>query len=233
MKRKSVLYLDVAEKIKKDILSGKYAVGQLLPTESDFEELFHVSKITIRKAIELLAAEELVEKKSGRGTTVLSNRPYNKLAKATTFTEFLRREGEEIEKENLSFEEIELSEEHPAFQYFGSKAVHFRRLYNLDHQPYVYFDYYLPAKMNHLTLADFESDSLYRLMTQEGLMIDRFDDSFAAVALDFEMQKFMITPEPNALKRTRKSITANGTVVEYSEAIYNTALHPYVVEYEA
>ena len=71
MKRTRVLYLEVADKIKEDIFSGKYPVGSMLPTESELEELFQVSKITVRKAIELLASDEYVAKKSGRGTTVL------------------------------------------------------------------------------------------------------------------------------------------------------------------
>ncbi len=82
MKRTRVLYLEVADKIKEDIFSGKYPVGSMLPTESELEELFQVSKITVRKAIELLASDEYVAKKSGRGTTVSSNRPYNRLSKA-------------------------------------------------------------------------------------------------------------------------------------------------------
>ncbi|HBR81649.1 MAG TPA: GntR family transcriptional regulator, partial [Enterococcus sp.] len=99
MKRTRVLYLEVADKIKEDIFSGKYPVGSMLPTESLLEELFQVSKITVRKAIELLASDEYVEKKSGRGTTVLSNRPYNRLSKAASFTQILKNSQYEVQKE--------------------------------------------------------------------------------------------------------------------------------------
>ncbi|MEI5991495.1 GntR family transcriptional regulator [Enterococcus termitis] len=67
MRRKSVLYLDVAEQIKADIMNGTYPVGSLLPTEAELEQLFDVSKITVRRAIELLSSEELVEKKVVKG----------------------------------------------------------------------------------------------------------------------------------------------------------------------
>ena len=49
MKRTRVLYLEVADKIKEDIFSGKYPVGSMLPTESELEELFQVSKITVER----------------------------------------------------------------------------------------------------------------------------------------------------------------------------------------
>ena len=73
MKRNRVLYLEVADQLKEDIFSGKYPVGSMLPTETELEEMFGVSKITVRKAIELLAADEYVQKKSGKGTTRLRN----------------------------------------------------------------------------------------------------------------------------------------------------------------
>ena len=53
MKRTKILYLEIADKIKNDIISGKYPVGSLLPTETELEALFQVSKITVRKAIEI------------------------------------------------------------------------------------------------------------------------------------------------------------------------------------
>ncbi len=59
------------------------------------------------------------------------------------------------------------------------------------------------------------------------MIIDRFQDAFVATTLTEEQQKFMITPEVAALKRTRYSYDLQGEVVEYTEGIYNTALHPY------
>ena len=69
MRRKSVLYLEVADQIKEDILSGKYPVERFT-NRNRIEELFNVSKITIRRAIEMLATEEFVEKKWPRHNCV-------------------------------------------------------------------------------------------------------------------------------------------------------------------
>ena len=115
MKRTRVLYLEVADKIKEDIFSGKYPVGSMLPTESELEELFQVSKITVRKAIELLASDEYVAKKSGRGTTVLSNRPYNRLSKAASFTQILENSRYEVRKETLDLQLVHIKKEDPLF----------------------------------------------------------------------------------------------------------------------
>ena len=67
MNYKEPLYITVMNIIKDRIIDGTYEIGQLIPTETEFEEEFKVSKITIRKAIELLEHEGYVLKKSGKG----------------------------------------------------------------------------------------------------------------------------------------------------------------------
>ncbi|MGX7264366.1 GntR family transcriptional regulator [Enterococcus crotali] len=233
MRRKSVLYLDVAEQIKADIMNGTYPVGSLLPTEAELEQLFDVSKITVRRAIELLSSEELVEKKSGKGTTILSNRPYNKLSKAGTFTEYLNDSGQKVAKKILKLETVTLASDSPIYSCLGAKAVKVSRLYTLEDQPYIYFNYYLPTSLSDVPLEDFEQESLYRIMDQHGIEIMKFEDSFQTIELTSEQQEILATSEKNGLKRIRKSIGLSGKIVEFSEAIYNTALYPYVIEYEA
>ncbi|MGC6768344.1 GntR family transcriptional regulator [Enterococcus sp. LJL128] len=233
MRRKSVLYLDVAEQLKADIISGKYPVGSLLPTESELEEIFEVSKITIRRAIEMLADEDLVAKKSGKGTTVLSNRPYNKLSKAGTFTEFLNESGLNVVKKNLTLDVINLTEEAAAYKYIGKKAVKFSRVYTLDEQPYIYFEYFLPIELADVSIESFEKESLYRILDQHKIEIFRFEDSFQIIQLTDWQQEILDTTETVGLKRIRRSFGRHDQVVEYSEAIYNTEMHPYVIEYEA
>lgn len=233
MRRKSVLYLDVAEQIKSDIMNGTYPVGSLLPTEAELERLFDVSKITVRRAIELLSSEELVEKKSGKGTTVLSNRPYNKLSKAGTFTEYLNDSGQKVAKKILKLEKVTLKIDSPIYACLGAEAIKVARLYTLDDHPYIFFNYYLPTIMADVPVEDFEKESLYRLMDQHGIEIIKFEDSFQTVELTSEQQETLATSEKNGLKRIRKSVGLSGEIVEFSEAIYNTALYPYVIEYEA
>ncbi len=233
MKRNRVLYLEVAEKIKADIFSRKYPVGSMLPTESELEALFDVSKITVRKAIELLAADEYVEKKSGRGTTVLSDRPYNKLSKAASFTQILEKSHLFVEKKVLGLNKIQLEKNSPLARFFGEKCIHFQRLYLLETKPYILFDHYLPIDFSDISKEEFEKESLYRLVHRKGYEIQTFSDDFAAVHLSAEQQEILNTTETIAIKRIRKSVDRIGKVVEYSEAVYNTAQHPYHIEYEA
>ena len=108
MKKKEPLYLSILEVIKERIINGAYPLGSLLPTETDYELEFEVSKITVRKAIELLESEGYVVKQSGKGTTVISNSIFNKLSKGDSFSNILHKEGLKLRKEHTEIEVIKL-----------------------------------------------------------------------------------------------------------------------------
>lgn len=63
-------YLKVYDKIKSDIACGKFQTGEKLPTEVELQNDYGVSRITIKKAMDKLAEESLVERFSGKGTFV-------------------------------------------------------------------------------------------------------------------------------------------------------------------
>jgi DNA-binding LacI/PurR family transcriptional regulator len=66
------LYKNLYEQLKQDILSGVYKAGEQIPSELDLASAFGVSRITSKKALEMLASEGLVERYVGRGTFVKS-----------------------------------------------------------------------------------------------------------------------------------------------------------------
>ncbi len=58
--------------LRERITSGVHPVGSVLPGEVEITEAFNVSRITAKRALDELAAEGLVERTRGRGTTVTS-----------------------------------------------------------------------------------------------------------------------------------------------------------------
>ncbi|MBB5055231.1 MULTISPECIES: GntR family transcriptional regulator [Afipia] len=65
--RHSLLYRDVAEKLRLRIASGKYLPNSKLPPLSDLVEEFKVSEISVRRALRELSYEGLVYGEQGRG----------------------------------------------------------------------------------------------------------------------------------------------------------------------
>ncbi len=64
-------YTDIYEDIKKQILDGTYPPGEKLPSENEFCKIYDTSRGTVRKALDLLAKEGLVNSLHGKGVFVL------------------------------------------------------------------------------------------------------------------------------------------------------------------
>lgn len=60
-------YEQIADQIRKGIFSGEFAPGQRLSTENDLAKQFGVSRTTVREALRVLAAENLIYTLKGPG----------------------------------------------------------------------------------------------------------------------------------------------------------------------
>jgi GntR family transcriptional regulator, transcriptional repressor for pyruvate dehydrogenase complex len=63
-----------ADRLREDILAGRWAPGAALPPERELSETLGVSRLTLRSALARLAAEGLVQAVHGSGTRVLDFR---------------------------------------------------------------------------------------------------------------------------------------------------------------
>ena len=68
------LYEQLYEKLKDAIDNGSYPAGSRLPTEAEISEEYQVSRVTVRKAMEILEKEEYLVRKVGKGTFVKENK---------------------------------------------------------------------------------------------------------------------------------------------------------------
>lgn len=228
-----LLYINVAQQIKKDILEGKYPVGSLLPTEIQLEELFDVSKVTVRKAVQILSDEGYVVKKSGKGTRVISNRMFNKLSKAVSYSTILE-ENHTLEKELHSFELVALKKTDELYQYFGDAAHKLTRTYTLDGVMFIYFEHYFPIteESSQDALKCIKEESIYRWLSHQGHNVASFEDLFDVQKVDGKIQEILHLDDPHVLRRTRISKDYDGSYVEVSYGLYNTKINPYIIEYE-
>lgn len=73
-------YLQLADRIKKDILATVFKPGQQIPIEDELVELFAMSRNTVRQAVKLLVNEGYLIKIQGSGTFVADRLPMAKSA---------------------------------------------------------------------------------------------------------------------------------------------------------
>src|SRR5215211_7516064 len=65
-------YQQVYSALRRDIQSGRLAIGDRLPSEADLVRLFGASRITVGRAVRDLQAAGIVERRAGSGTFVRS-----------------------------------------------------------------------------------------------------------------------------------------------------------------
>lgn len=66
----TIAYKQVADSLRKQILGGKLLSGERLSTERELCQQFSASRITIRRALQILADEILIQRRHGSGTYV-------------------------------------------------------------------------------------------------------------------------------------------------------------------
>ena len=83
-------YLQVYNALRRKITSGEFAIGSLLPAEPSLEKMFRVSRITVRRAIDILSQEGYVKAQRGIGTVVLDYQVTQNLNRITSMKFVLR-----------------------------------------------------------------------------------------------------------------------------------------------
>lgn len=226
-----ILYQKVADDIKKNILSGTYEVGSLIPTENELEQKYEVSKITVRKAVEQLVAEGYLNKKSGIGTRVISNNLFNKLSKARSYSSIIGEQGM-LTKEILDVKTVDVSQTPLKTAFENQNVVYIKRLYSLNDKPFIIVEHYLPNIKIPVVSNELKYQSLYKFLKDSGQEVSSFKDDFSAVNIDSDAQKLLNKDDSIALKRIRRGFDNKGDLIEYTVSIYDSNKMPYEIEYE-
>lgn len=66
------LYLQIADELRRNIEESVFNVGDQLPTELELSKRFGVHRHTLRRAVEVLRQEGIVDVERGRGTFVMA-----------------------------------------------------------------------------------------------------------------------------------------------------------------
>lgn len=87
------LYKQVQTEILNDINAGVYQIGEMIPTETQLEEAYSTSRITIRKAIAQLVNDDVLLKKQGKGTFVQARKEKRNLLDLVSYTNYMKESG--------------------------------------------------------------------------------------------------------------------------------------------
>lgn len=91
-KQSTPLYLQLARNLEAAIHAGQWKSEQALPSERALSEQLSISRVTARKALEVLFAQGLIRRSQGSGTFI-TPRLEQPLSRLSGFSEMLRLKG--------------------------------------------------------------------------------------------------------------------------------------------
>ncbi len=212
---------------------GEWKPGESIPSELELAARFQVSQGTVRKAIDELAAENLLLRRQGKGTFVATHQ------EARVRYRFLRLapdEGEPTAAQSNILECRRLRAPQDVVRNLelraGDSAVLIRRLLSFGGVPTVLDEIWLPGVLfRGLTLERLTRNRgpLYALFeTGFGVSMIRADEKLRAVAATADTAATLEVPEGTPLMQVdRISYTYGGRPVEVRRGLYRTDRHHY------
>ena len=86
------IYNQIYKSMLKLITSGSWKIGEQMPSENFLKQHYKVNRLTIRKALEILANENIIIKKKGSRAKIISRRPVPKVYFSTSLDDPVLKE---------------------------------------------------------------------------------------------------------------------------------------------
>lgn len=232
----SPLYRQIKGLILQALEGGEWRPGEAIPSEVELAQRFNVSQGTVRKAIDEMAAENLLVRKQGKGTYVASH------SDPRAFFRFLRLvplSGGIEPSRSIPLECWRAKAGPEAARVLGLKLgdpiIIVRRLLEFSDKPVVVDEIYLPGEIfAGLTLEILKESqaSLYSLFEAKfGIRMIRAEERLRAVAADRGSAELLKVPEGSPLLSVERiSFTYGDRPVEWRRGLYSTAAHCYLNE---
>ncbi len=228
------LYHQLAEKLREEIEDAKWAIGTLIPSETELCKQYKISRGTVRQAISELIKDGLVYTNRGQGTFV--SKPGSVWPVSTFYcfnketeknrVEFTRKEIERkaIFPDELIKKKMNLTEE--------SKVYKMVFMVLTNKEPLALQVSYLTEKLfpqlekqNLVTIAPYET-----LIKKYKIKITRVRETFEPILSNkIDSKKLKISPNSLSLLVKRTAWTGN-TIFEYRSTIVKSSECHYSVE---
>ena len=227
------LYKQIKELLLDGLRGGEWRPGDAIPSEIELAARYRVSQGTVRKAIDELAADNLLVRRQGKGTFVASH------GEPQVRFRFLRLAPDAggpvaAERKLLDFRRARASAEIARLLELrtGDSMIVLTRLLLFSGDPVVLEEVWLPAGLfRGLTAAAIteHKGALYNLFeTQYGTRMVRAEEKLKARSADAETAKLLaVEPGHALLEVERLSYTYGDRPVEWRRGLYKTDRHFY------
>ena len=226
------LYIQLKEKLLEDI-KNNYKANDIIPPEGKLEEEYQVSRITVRKAIEELEKENIVEKKQGRGTFVKEQTVLYDANMIGSLTQRLLKQNRTLTTKSKSFEIIASDENHFVKELLNTnRLLCMKRTRLLENAPFALMTNYFNVEMVPGLDKKFNLESLYAFIKEEyNIELHSSDETVEAVAADaFQAEQLEIEVGMPLLSLKRLSYDKNGTPIEFSHLLIKADMYKHKIK---
>lgn len=232
----SPLYQQIKGLILQSLQAGEWKPGDLIPSELELAARYKVSQGTVRKAIDELAADNLLVRRQGKGTFVATH------SEAHVQYRFLRLRPDEgtLDSEGPAQRQIIAcrrlrppADITAALGLRGGEAVvQVSRVLSFAGVPTIAEDLWLPGNafkgLTLETLAQHQGPMYALFETQFGVRMVRAEEKVKAVAADAATAERLQVPEGSPLLSVERiACTYNDVPMELRRGLYRTDSHHY------
>ncbi|MDR2881961.1 MAG: GntR family transcriptional regulator [Azoarcus sp.] len=231
----SPLYRQIRGLILQALESGEWRPGQVIPSEQELAARFSVSQGTVRKAIDEMAADNILVRRQGRGTYVASHTDPRQMFR---FLRLVPEEGELLtHPKSIPIDCWRAKAGHEAARALGIETgtpiIILRRMLQFSGKPIVGDEIYLPEEIFRgldMEMLQAWNSSLYSLFeTRFGLRMIRAQERIRAIAADRAAAELLRVEEGTPLLSVeRVTYTYGDKPVEWRRGVYSTADHYYL-----
>ena len=195
---KTPRYMQVYSTLHQWIAQGLYPPGSKLDTEDRLCTLFGVSRITVRKAIEMLAAENLVVNRQGKGTFVSGD--HANLPVRADMDQRIRKSHALARNSKLKELRITSVLADPSTQKdllleAGSRVIFAAYVRVLRGSRIGYVESFIPEQLGiELTASDFRTSTLLTILEDKGIMLSGIDHLIGATLADSRLARILNIP---------------------------------------
>lgn len=195
MEEKAPKYYLIKKDIIKKIEAEDYLAGETIPSERELMDLYKVSRITIRKAVDELVMEGYLYKVQGKGTYVKTDENSHDLFAITSCTEDVIKMGLIPTKKVIVSQVVpaDASRAKALGLLAGANVYRLGRILYAGDEPLNYTVTSLPYQMfPHIEQHDYARESLYQTLEQEfGVTLTKARRTIEAVLATDEIAEYL------------------------------------------
>ena len=232
----SPLYQQIKALILRSLQTGEWKPAEAIPSEMELAARFRVSQGTVRKAIDELAADNLLVRRQGKGTFVATHAERHvqyRFLKLVPDNGDVNTEGP-AQRSIVECKRVRSSADvaRALALRSGDAVLQVRRILSFGGVPTILEDLWLPGQaFKGLTaeqMADYHGATYAMFELDFGIRMVRAEEKIRAVCADQEQATLLrVPPNEPLLSVERTAYTYNDTPMELRRGLYRTDTHHY------